>query len=45
MNMLIMVTYNCTGLYEDRAEFIQYFMHENDVDVLFLQETQFKQVK
>ncbi len=45
-----MVTYNCTGLYEDRAEFIENFMHENDVDVVFLQETwlheaQFKQIK
>ncbi len=50
MNKLIMVTYNCTGLYKDRAEFIQNFRNKSDVDVVFLQETwlqetQFKHVK
>ncbi len=32
-----MVTDNCTGLFEDKAEFIHNCMHENDGDVVFLQ--------
>ncbi len=34
-----MVTYNCTGLYADRTAFIQNILIENNVDLVFLQET------
>ena len=50
MDTFTMVSYNCTGLYEDRVDFIRNFLNDFNVDVLFLQETwlhdsQFKKVR
>ncbi len=50
MDRLTMVTFNCTGLYADRTDFIHDFIFDNHVDILCLQETwlhetEFKYIK